>query len=73
MANEEQKDDSQKPTRYQRVKDILNKAQGAASPSYQGYHRFWDLTLNEFLEVEIYGIRMIAPDGEGDFCEQNMP
>ncbi|MEN3331100.1 MAG: tyrosinase, partial [Blastocatellia bacterium] len=37
------------------------------------YHRFWELPLNEFLEVAIYGIRMIAPAGEGDFCEQNMP
>ncbi len=73
MANEDQRDDSPKPTRYQRVKDILNQAQGANVPSYQGYHRFWELPLNQFLEVTIYGIRMIAPTGTVDFCEQNMP
>src|SRR5689334_17801741 len=73
MANEDQKETPQKPTRYQRVKDILNNAQGAACPSYQGYHRFWELPLDEFLEVTIYGIRMIAPAGTNDFCEQNMP
>lgn len=72
MANDAQKDDSPKPTRYQRVKDILNKAQGAASPSYQGHHRFWELPLAEFLEVTIYGIRMIAASGEADFCEQTL-
>jgi len=72
MANEEQRTDSQKPTRYQRVKDILNQAQGAACPSYQGHHRFWELPLNEFLEVTIYGIRMIAATGEPDFCEQTI-
>src|SRR5918912_2013388 len=73
MANEDQKETPQKPTRYQRVKDILNNAQGAACPSYQGYHRFWELPLDEFLEVTIYGVRMIAPAGTDDFCEQNMP
>jgi tyrosinase len=73
MANEDQKETPQRPTRYQRVKDILNNAQGAACPSYQGYHRFWELPLDEFLEVTIYGVRMIAPAGTDDFCEQNMP
>src|SRR5438105_11540081 len=73
MANEDQKETPQKPTRYQRVKDILNNAQGAACPSYQGYHHFWELPLDEFLEVTIYGIRMIAPAGTDAFCEQNMP
>ncbi len=73
MANEEQRNDSPQPTRYQRVKDILNQAQGANVPSYQGYRRFWELPLDQFLNVTIYGIRMIAPTGEADFCEQNMP
>ncbi|MBZ5617662.1 MAG: tyrosinase family protein [Acidobacteriia bacterium] len=48
-------------TRYQRVKEILNQASGSANPSYQGYGRFWELPLEEFLEATIYGIRMIAP------------
>src|SRR5690348_3466972 len=73
MANEDQKETPQKPTRYQRVKDILTNAQGEACPSYQGYHRFWELPLDEFLEVTIYGIRMIAPTGPDNFCDENMP
>jgi tyrosinase len=48
-------------SRYQRVKEILNNAAGESCPSYQGYGRFWNLPLAEFLEVAIYGIRMIAP------------
>lgn len=50
-----------KVSRYQRVKAILNQAQGTSSPSYQGYAKFWELPLPEFLEVRIYGVRMIAP------------
>jgi tyrosinase len=57
-------DDKTKPeqwSRYQHVKAILNDAAGDASPSYQGYGRFWDLPLSQLLEVVIYGVRMIAP------------
>ncbi|HYL94453.1 MAG TPA: hypothetical protein VET69_01515, partial [Terriglobales bacterium] len=55
--------DQAKWTRYMRVKEILNQASGNAAPSYQGYGRFWELPLPEFLEVVIYGVRMIAPVG----------
>jgi len=48
-------------SRYERVKEILNEAQGTAHPSYGGYDRFWNLPHGEFLEVKFYGIRMIAP------------
>jgi tyrosinase len=48
-------------SRYERVKEILNQASGDAHPSYQGHDRFWNLPHAQFLEVEIYGIRMIAP------------
>src|SRR3954468_16584061 len=48
-------------SRYDRVKDILNRAAGAANPSYQGYGRFWNLPHAEFLRVYLYGVRMIAP------------
>lgn len=73
MANEEQPDNSQGRTRYERVKDILNKAQGDAHPTYQGYGRFWELPLEQFLKVVLYGIPMIADAGEEDFCADNMP
>lgn len=57
-------DETTKPeqwSRHQRVKAILNEAAGDASPSYQGYGKFWDLPLPQLLEVVIYGVRMIAP------------
>src|SRR5271165_1770855 len=50
---------------YQRVKQILNEAAGDAQPSYQGYGKFWELPLSEFLEVTIYGVRMISPTPAG--------
>jgi tyrosinase len=52
-------------SRYQRVKAILNQAQGQITPSYQGYGRFWELPLNEFLAVSLYGVRLIAPASGG--------
>ncbi len=51
----------EKWSRYQRVKAILNQAQGPITPSYQGYGRFWELPLNEFLAVTLYGVPLIAP------------
>jgi tyrosinase len=52
---------SQDWTRYQRVKAILNQAAGDSNPSYQGNGKFWELPLAQFLEVVVYGVRMIAP------------
>lgn len=54
-------------SRYRRVQEILNQAAGTASPSYQGHERFWNLPYSEFLEVKVYGVRMIAhpPAGTG--------
>ncbi|HEY0547097.1 MAG TPA: tyrosinase family protein [Pyrinomonadaceae bacterium] len=73
MANEEQKDSSQPKSRYERVREILNAAQGDAHPNYQGYGKFWELPLEQFLRVKLYGIPMIADEGAQDFCEENMP
>ena len=67
------KKDSTPPplSRYQRVKNILNEAQGKVDVSYQGYGRFWELPLDKFLTTEIYGVRLIAeatdsPDADSD-------
>ncbi len=49
-------------TRYEKVKRILNTAQGPSEPSYQGAHRFWELPLPQFLAFKLYGVPMIAPD-----------
>ncbi|MCJ8290161.1 MAG: tyrosinase family protein [Crocinitomicaceae bacterium] len=53
-------------SRYDRVKLILNTAQGDQVPDYDGYRRFWELPIDELKEVVIYGIRMIAEPGEDD-------
>jgi tyrosinase len=47
-------------TRYERVLEILNLAAGESPADYGGHGRFWNLPLRQFLEVEIFGIRMIA-------------
>ena len=70
MADQPQDDKAK--SRYQLVKDILNEAQGEAHPSYQGHGKFWDLPLEEFLQVTIYGVRMIATSGEEDVCRDAM-
>jgi tyrosinase len=49
------------PTRYQRVREILDRAAGDSPAEYGGQGRFWDLPFAELLEVEVYGVRMIAP------------
>src|SRR2546425_8808504 len=70
MADQPQDDKAQ--SRYQLVKEILNEAQGDAHPSYQGHGKFWELPLEEFLQVTIYGVRMIATAGEEDVCRDAM-
>jgi len=42
------------------------------NPSYQGNKRFWNLPLEEFLSVTIYGVRMIAAQGDADVCDEVM-
>jgi tyrosinase len=53
--------DTAKTTRYEQVKQILDRAADESAVDYGGMGRFWRLPLPEFLEVEIYGVRMIAP------------
>jgi len=52
--------DNQPASRYERVKYILNKAHEGSSAEYQGYGRFWELSLERFLTVIIYGVQMMA-------------
>jgi tyrosinase len=52
-------------SRYDRVKEILNSASGAVHPSYQGHDRIWNLPYSEFMDVTLYGVRMIAPPSGG--------
>src|SRR5207237_3246657 len=48
------------PTRYERVREILDRTAGDSAADYGGIGRFWDLPLPRLLEVEVHGIRMIA-------------
>jgi tyrosinase len=72
MADQPQDKNTASKSRYELVKEILNNAQGKAVPSYQGHKKFWELPLEEFLQVTIYGIRMIADEGADDFCADLM-
>jgi tyrosinase len=51
-------------TRYQHVQQILNAAAGASTATYQGYGKPWSLPLADFLQVTLYGVRLIAPPPE---------
>src|ERR1044072_4926306 len=68
MADQSQGDTPTSKSRYEQVKRILDEAQGESNPSYQGYGRFWNLPLEQFLQVTIYGVRMIAASGTEDVC-----
>jgi tyrosinase len=52
-----------RPTRFQRVRQILDAAAAGSTATYQGYGPFWRLPLPEFLRFTLYGIPMIAPAG----------
>jgi tyrosinase len=53
--------DTAQRTRYERVKEILDRAAGDSSAEYDGHRNFWHLPLPQLLDLEIYGVRMIAP------------
>lgn len=48
-------------TRYEKVRQILDLAAAGSKVDYDGLGAFWHLPLPKLLEVEIGGIRMIAP------------
>lgn len=48
-------------TRYDRVQEILDLAAAESTADYGGRGRFWRLSHSEFLNVDVYGVRMIAP------------
>jgi tyrosinase len=57
------------PTRYERVREILDRAAGTSPADYGGHGRFWELPLAQLLEVAIHGVRMIAPaQSSGSSC-----
>lgn len=69
MADQPQDQQPQAASRYVRVKQILDAAQGTATPSYQGLGRFWNLPLEKFMTATLYGIQLIAEPVEPDHCD----
>ena len=71
--------------RFKRVQHILEEATGTASPVHSGKGRFWNMDLDEFKSLTIYGINVIeendgsnsglvkALKGEPPFGEGGMP
>ena len=55
-------------TRYERVKQILDKAAAGSKADYDGRGPFWQFPLPDFLDVEIQGIRMIAAEEAAGGC-----
>lgn len=53
--------DTAQVTRYEQVKQILDRAAAGGAVDYDGKGLFWHLPLSQLLQVEIYGVRMIAP------------
>jgi tyrosinase len=69
MEDQPQDKQPQAASRYERVKRILDAAQGSANPSYQGLGRFWNLPLDTFMKATLYGIRLIAEPDPPDPCD----
>lgn len=59
-------------TRYEKVKAILDAAAGDSTADYHGWGRFWNLPYEDFLQVEVYGIRMIAEVPRPDLVGQTV-
>src|SRR5215216_3962209 len=69
MADQPQDQQPQAASRYERVKQILDAAQGSVTPSYQGLGRFWNLPLDTFMKATLYGIRLISEPIPPDPCD----
>ncbi len=55
-------------TRFERVREILDRAAGASAADYGGLGRFWHLPLSELAELRLQGVRLIAAKGGGHSC-----
>jgi tyrosinase len=56
-------------TRYARIQEILSASAGAAvAPGSGAKPRFWDLSLEQFKEASIYGVRLIAAEQPASCC-----
>ncbi|HEX9984359.1 MAG TPA: tyrosinase family protein [Thermoanaerobaculia bacterium] len=55
-------------TRYERVIEILDQAAGASTADYGRRGPFWRVPLPELLDLQVHGVRMIAPAGSAEAC-----
>lgn len=55
-------------TRYQRVREILDRAAAGSTADYGVGGPFWHLPHARLLEVKVHEVRMIAPAPEKDSC-----
>ncbi len=53
--------DTAKITRYKQFQQILDRAAAGSSADYDGLGDFWNKPLSQLLELELHGIRLIAP------------
>jgi tyrosinase len=60
--------EARRATRHQRVKDVLDRAAGDSRADYGGLGRFWELPPQELEQVNLYGVRMIAPKEKAASC-----
>ncbi len=49
------------PTRWERVREILDRAAGDSPADYGGAGRFWNLPLTAFLATRLHGVPLVAP------------
>jgi tyrosinase len=56
------------PTRYQRVRQILNDAAQGSLADYGGLGRFWDQDVDFLKSARLHGIPMIAPEASRTCC-----
>ena len=60
-------------SRYQRFREILQKAAAGSASDYGGLGPFWDLPLDRLLEANLYGVRLIAPEETKHSCCSHLP
>jgi tyrosinase len=51
-------------SRYERFQQLLRDAAGDSPSDYGGLGPFWELPLERLLQASLYGVRLIAPEGD---------
>jgi len=51
--------------RYSLIQRVLANASAGSNPQHTGGRRFWELPVAQFLQIQVYGQRLLAPKGQG--------